>query len=311
MADPAVVAAQGVGAPRLEEVADGVHAYIQPDGGWCLNNAGVIRAGGSVVVVDTAATERRALRLKEAVDSLAAGPVRTVVNTHFHGDHTFGNAVFGPAATVVSHAGTRTEMAETGLGLTDLWPEVEWGDVRVVLPDVTYSGAMTLHTGSRRVELLHFGPAHTRSDTVVWLPDERVLFTGDIVMPGCTPFVLMGTVEGSLATLERLRGLGAATVVGGHGPLAGPEAFDATEEYLRWLQRLAADGAKHGLTPLETARECDLGPYAGLLDPERLVGNLHRAWLELDENELACPLDVGGVFREMVEYHGGLPACHA
>ncbi|MFF8957352.1 MBL fold metallo-hydrolase [Streptomyces sp. NPDC014894] len=296
---------------RLVEVADGVHAYLQPDGGWCLNNAGVIVAGDSAVVVDTAATERRALRLRDAVDSVAAGPRRTVVNTHFHGDHTFGNGVFGPSATVVSHAGARAEMAEAGLGLARLWPDVEWGDVEVVLPDVAYEGSLTLHVEGRRVELLHFGPAHTRSDTVVWLPEERVLFTGDIVMPGCTPFVLMGTVAGSLATLERLRGLGARTVVGGHGPLAGPEAFDATEEYLRWLARTAAEGAERGLTPMETARSCDPGAFAGLLDPERLVGNLHRAWLELEPGQLARPLDVVAVFNEMVEFNGGLPACHA
>ncbi|MET9677260.1 MBL fold metallo-hydrolase [Streptomyces sp. NPDC006482] len=299
------------GAPRLVEVADGVHAYLQPDGGWCLNNAGVIRTDDGAIVVDTAATERRALRLRESVDRLAAGPRRTVVNTHFHGDHTFGNGVFGPDATVISHAHTRTDMAETGLALTGLWPDVEWGDVEVVLPDVTYTGGMTLHAGGRRVELLHPGPAHTRSDTVVWLPAERVLFTGDVVMPGCTPFVLMGTVRGSLEALERLRALDPVTVVGGHGPLAGPDALDATEEYLRWLGKVAAEGAASGLTALETARTCDLGAFAGLLDAERLVGNLHRARQELDDAELAAPLDVVGVFGEMVAYHGGLPACHA
>ncbi|MEU6169823.1 MBL fold metallo-hydrolase [Streptomyces tanashiensis] len=296
---------------RLVEVADGVHAYVQPDGGWCLNNAGVILAGDEAIVVDTAATERRALRLKESVDTLAAGPRRTVVNTHFHGDHTFGNKVFGPDATVVSHALTRTDMAETGLALTGLWPDVEWGDVEVVLPDLTYSGSLTLHADGRRVDLLHLGPAHTRSDTVVWLPEERVLFTGDIVMPGCTPFVLMGTVRGSLEVLQRLRALEPVTVVGGHGPLAGPEAFDATEEYLRWLEKVAAEGAARGLTPLEAARTCDLGPFAGLLDSERLVGNLHRAWHERDDPRLASPLDVVGVFGEMVTYHGRLPDCHA
>ncbi|MFB6902997.1 MBL fold metallo-hydrolase [Streptomyces bacillaris] len=298
--------------PRLVEVADGVHAYLQPDGGWCLNNAGVIVSDEGAVVVDTAATERRALRLKEHVDALAPAPRRTVVNTHFHGDHTFGNGVFGPDATVVGHALTRTDMAETGLALTGLWPDVEWGRIEVVLPDITYSGALTLHTGGRRVELLHLGPAHTRSDTVVWLPEERVLFTGDIVMPGCTPFVLMGTVRGSLETLRRLRALEPVTVVGGHGPLAGPEAFDTTEEYLLWLRKVAAEGAAAGLTALETARSCDLGPFAGLLDPERLVGNLHRARQELsDDSASAAPLDVVEVFGEMVTYHGRLPDCHA
>ncbi|MER7133286.1 MBL fold metallo-hydrolase [Streptosporangium saharense] len=301
-------------APELVEVAKGVHAYLQPDGGWCLNNAGVITTPDGAVVVDTAATERRALALRDAVDSVAGGARRLVVNTHFHGDHVFGNAVFGPEATVVSHEGTRAEIAETGLALTGLWPDVTWGDVSVVLPDVTYTDRLTVHAGGRRIELISAGPAHTRHDTVVWLPEERVLFAGDIVMPGCTPFVMMGTVRGSLATLDLLRELRPEVVVGGHGPVSGPHALDETEAYLRWLRRVAADGARRGLDALATARGCSLGEYGGLLDPERLVGNLHRAFLEPDggpDGELGRPLDVPAVFGEIVEFNGGLPVCHA
>ncbi|MBB4914288.1 MBL fold metallo-hydrolase [Streptosporangium saharense] len=300
--------------PELVEVAKGVHAYLQPDGGWCLNNAGVITTPDGAVVVDTAATERRALALRDAVDSVAGGARRLVVNTHFHGDHVFGNAVFGQEATVVSHEGTRAEIAETGLALTGLWPDVEWGDVSVVPPDVTYTDRLTVHAGGRRIELISAGPAHTRHDTVVWLPEERVLFAGDIVMPGCTPFVMMGTVRGSLATLGLLRELRPEVVVGGHGPVSGAHALDETEAYLRWLRRVAADGARRGLDALTTARECSLGEYGRLLDPERLVGNLHRALLEPDggpDHELGVPLDVPAVFGEIVEFNGGLPACHA
>ncbi|NJP78184.1 MBL fold metallo-hydrolase, partial [Streptomyces sp. AA8] len=115
--------------PRLQEVAENVHAYIQPDGGWCLNNAGLIVAGNRSALVDTAATEARARALKEAVAPLTARPPQFVVNTHSHGDHTFGNYLFADDAVVVSHERTRTEMADIGLHLTGLWPEVCWGDV--------------------------------------------------------------------------------------------------------------------------------------------------------------------------------------
>ncbi|MBE8525350.1 MBL fold metallo-hydrolase [Amycolatopsis sp. H6(2020)] len=300
------------GPARLVEIADGVHAYVQPDGGWCLNNAGIITApGAGAVVVDTAATERRALALRDTVDRLAEGTRRIVVNTHFHGDHVFGNAAFGPAATVIAHAGTRDEIIETGTQLTGLWPDVDWGEVSVVPPDVTHTDGLTVHLGERRIELLSMGPAHTRHDTVVWLPAERVLFTGDIVMPGCTPFVPMGTVAGSLAALDRMRALRPRVVVGGHGPVSGPAAFDETERYLRWVRKVAAEGAAAGLTPLETARRAARGGFGSLLDPERLVGNLRRAWLELDGGELARPMNVAEMFGELVEFHGGLPACHA
>nr|WSZ99046.1 MBL fold metallo-hydrolase [Streptomyces sp. NBC_00857] len=297
-------------AASLEEVADGVFAYLQPDGGWCLSNAGVIVADGASALVDTAATEARARQLREAVLGLAPTAPRTVINTHFHGDHTFGNFVF-PEAVVVGHDRARTEMAEAGRHLTELWPDVCWGELELVLPELTYQDRLTLHVGGIRAELIHTGPAHTTNDTVVWLPERSVLFTGDLVMSGVTPFCPMGSVSGSLQALDRLRSLGARTVVTGHGPVTGPEVFDETESYLRWLQGLAKEGVSAGLTPLEVARDTDLGAYAELLDAERLVPNLHRAYAEEHGAAPGEPLDIGALFREMIQHHGRPPACHA
>ncbi|MFC7511688.1 hypothetical protein ACFQV4_19470 [Streptomyces thermocarboxydus] len=79
----------------------------------------------------------------------------------------------------------------------------------------------------------------------MWLPRERAV-RGDILMPGCTPFVLMGSIEGSLRTLDRLRDLAPRTVVGGHGPVAGPEVIEETAAYLRWVREAAARGRRPG-----------------------------------------------------------------
>lgn len=294
----------------LTEIADGVFAYVQPDGGWCLNNAGLLTDGTDSALVDTAATQARALRLREEALRIAPCPPRLLVNTHFHGDHTFGNFVF-PEAVVVGHERARDDIAAAGLHLTGLWPDVCWGDLEVVPPHLTYRDRLTLHVGSLRAELLHLGPAHTTGDTVVWLPEQRVLFTGDLVMAGATPFCPMGSVAGSLKALRELRALGARTVVPGHGPVAGPELFDVNEGYLRRLQQLAEDGLAAGLSPLEAAREAGPGPYADLLDAERLVPNLHRAYAEALGGRPGEPLDIPALFAEMTRYHGGLPACHA
>jgi cyclase len=298
--------------PKLIEVAENVYAYTQLPGGWCLSNAGVILGPDGAVVVDTLATERRARRLLETVEGLDPGPARTLVNTHHHGDHTFGNHVFGRAATIVAHDHARPEMAATGLGLTKLWPDVDWGDVRVSLPTVTFPDRITLHVGDRPVELLHVGPAHTTNDIVAWLPDERVLFAGDVVLSESTPFNLMGSVRGGIVAVDKLRDLGAESVVCGHGPVTGPEVFDLTTNYLGWIEELASGGAAKGLTPLEVARETDLGSYGDLLDPERIVGNLHRAYAELGTGPLGEPLDVVAVFEQMVAFNDGqLPTCLA
>ncbi|MFD7247964.1 MBL fold metallo-hydrolase [Streptomyces massasporeus] len=297
--------------PALREVAEGVHVYEQLPGGWCVNNAGLIAAGGQAVLIDTAATRARARRLREAVERVAPGGPDAVVNTHFHGDHVFGNDQFAPRASVIAHELTRSDMAEAGLALCGIWPDVDWGEPELTLPDTTFTDRLTLRLGELTVELSRVGPAHTASDVVAWVPRRGVLFTGDVAWSGVTPYVLMGSVEGSLRALAELRGLGPEIVVPGHGPAGGPEVLDATEAYLRWLRRLAEDGRREGRTVLETAKHADLGPFAALVDAERLVGNLHRAFAELDGLAPGERIDVGASLREMAEFNGGLPHCAA
>ncbi|RDI44399.1 cyclase [Nocardia mexicana] len=299
--------------PAIQEVADGVFAYTHDRGGWCVSNAGVLIGPGGALVIDTLATEGRTRGLVEFVDRMAPGPARTIVNTHHHGDHNFGNHLFGPAAVVLGHDRIRPEMIETGLALTQLWPQVDWGDVRVTLPTVTFGERVTVHVGERPVELIHLGPAaHTTNDVVAWLPQEKVLFAGDIVMSGAAPFCLFGSVRGSLAAVRRLSQLGAETVVAGHGPIAGPEIFEQTTRYLHWIEDAAIEGRALDLPPLEIAMEVGLGEFEELVDSERIVGNLHRAYAELDELAPGSPLDVLSIFDEMVRYnHGRLPTCLA
>ncbi|MCX5250014.1 MBL fold metallo-hydrolase [Streptomyces sp. NBC_00201] len=306
------MSAPALTAPTLDQVADGVYAYVQPGGGWCVNNAGLIVGGEAAVLVDTAATEARTRRLREEVERVAPGGVDLVVNTHFHGDHTFGNGQFTPRAQIVAHEGTRADSAEAGLHLRGLWPQVEWGETPLTLPTVTFQDTLTLHPGSGvRAELHHIGPAHTANDVVVWLPDRSVLFAGDVVWSGVTPYVLMGSITGSLKALEWLRALRPRTVVPGHGPVGGPELLDFTEAYLRLVHRLAVHGLRDGLTPLQAAERADLGGFATLVDAERLVGNLHRAYAEQRGLSPGERLDVVASFKEMVAYQGGLPQCHA
>ncbi|WP_405137185.1 MBL fold metallo-hydrolase [Nocardia sp. NBC_01388] len=297
---------------QIIDLGAGVHAYLQSPGGWCVSNAGVIAGGDGALVIDTLATESRARRLREIVDGLAPGPARTIVNTHHHGDHNFGNHEFGRAATVIAHEQARIEMQQTGLALTAIWPGVQWGQVRVTLPTVTFADRIAVHIGEHRVELIHVGPAHTTNDVVVWLPERRILFAGDVVMAGVTPFVLFGSISGSLEALAELRALEPETVIGGHGPIAGPEVLEQTRTYFEWVWELAAEGLRANRTPMQVARAADLGSFAHLVDSERIVANLHRAYDELRGHPPARPLDVDTVFGELIELNGGkLPTCLA
>ncbi|MFF2923976.1 MBL fold metallo-hydrolase [Streptomyces celluloflavus] len=298
--------------PYLTELAAGVHAFIQPDGGWCLNNAGFVTDGDTTLVVDTAATERRARLLRRRIAESGAPTPRTVVNTHHHGDHTYGNSVFTPEATVIGHAACRREVLAAGHQLHAVWPQVAYGDVPITPPSVTFTDTLTLHVGGIEVQLIHPGVAHTPGDTIVWLPRQRIVFAGDLVFHGGTPFVFMGSLTGSLRAMEVLRSLDAVTVVPGHGTVTGPEVYDGIERYLRFVLELARQGRAAGHTPLEVAREADLGPFAQLAESERLVANLHRAYAELSGAEPGAPLDPLAGFSDMTVMNGGVPmACHA
>ncbi|MFE7762103.1 MBL fold metallo-hydrolase [Streptomyces sp. NPDC057438] len=289
-------------------VAEGVHAYVQEPAGWCVNNAGIVVGGDTVLVVDTAATEKRARALREAVDSLAPGPRRILVSTHHHGDHTFGNHVFsGPHTLLVSHEAGPAELLRKGTALQSMWPQVEWGHTPTVLPTLTLREGATLCLGGITAHLIHPGVAHTSDDLVVWLPERRVLFAGDLVFSGAAPFVLMGSLAGSLAALARLRELDPLVVVGGHGPVGGPELLSFTEDYLRWVAALAQRGLADGLSPLESAMRADEGAFAALLDRERLVGNLHRAYHEAGGGAPGARIESAPAMREMVAFNGGRP----
>jgi cyclase len=299
--------------PQLTEVADGIYAFVQLPGGWCVSNAGLISGDDGLIIVDTAATQRRSAQLRRAAAALGAGPRRFVVNTHHHGDHTFGNHLFGPEATIIAHELAAREMTETGLALTQIWPDVDWGDIRVTLPSLTFRERLTLVLGGRTVELIHVGPAHTTNDVVVWLPESRVLFAGDVVFSGGTPFALMGSISGSLGAIERLSSLNPRTVVCGHGPVADAQVLAQNSRYLRWIVHRAQEGLAAGYSPLEAAMLGVSAEFAGLLDQERVVGNLHRAYGEQSGRlRPGAPIDVPSVFDEMVKYNGGnRPTCLA
>ncbi|MGH3794196.1 MAG: MBL fold metallo-hydrolase [Pseudonocardiaceae bacterium] len=140
----------------------------------------------------------------------------------------------------------------------------------------------TLYAGNIRAELRYVGAAaHTTNDVLVWLPEQSILFAGDLVFNGGTPFVVMGSVAGSRAALNRIRELRPHTIVPGHGEVCGPEKLDLIDDYLSFVQQSAAHGTAAGLTPLQLAQGLDLGKFTALSDSERLVANLHRAYAEL------------------------------
>ena len=301
--------------PILEEVAAGVYSYVQPDGTWFINNTGFVVGPDHVVVVDATSTEARTVAFIDAIRSVTDKPIATLINTHHHGDHTHGNYLF-EGATIVAHEECRKVMMANG-GINDYsaaFPGVEWGDLQFAPPTLTFSGALDLHVGDVTLELRDMGfVAHTEGDVTAWIEAHKVLFAGDLVFHGGTPFSLFGSVSGTIDAMDRLEAQGASVLVPGHGPVARGDglrsALDDQREYLTFVQKEAGVGMEAGRTPLEHAQEVDLGRFAEWSDSERLVGNLHVVYREAGKNpEFRIDLAI----MDMVAFNGGaLPRCLA
>jgi cyclase len=290
-----------------------VFAYIQPDGTWWINNTGFLVGRRRVTAIDACATERRTRALQEAIGKVSSAPVRTLINTHHHGDHTFGNYLFDDA-TIVAQDRARDAVLESGTPFSaPFWTDVDWGHIDLAPPFLTFAERITHYVDDLRCEVIHPNtPAHTTNDAVVWIPERRVLFTGDLLFAGGTPFWLMGSAFGMMDALDFLRRFNAETIVPGHGPICGPGVIDRTARYVRFVLSLANRARANRLTPLEAARDADLREFADLTDPERLVGNLHRAMGELDGVERGGAIDLRAALGDMVAYNDGKPlTCHA
>ena len=296
--------------PELHEVSDGIFAYVQPDGTWWINNTGFVVGPQGVIAVDSCSTERRTRAFLDTITSVTTAPVRTLVNTHHHGDHTFGNALFA-GATIVAHERARPEAIAFGPARElPFWENPDWGSLPLDPPFLTFTEGVTVHAGDLRAEVRHVGQAaHTTNDSLVWFPDRATLFCGDLVFHGGTPFLLMGSVDGAVDVLEQVvLPLGATTTVPGHGPVFHDDApVHATLGYLRFVLDVARRGRQAGLSPLDAARQTDLGEYRDWPDAERIVGNLHRAYAELDGLPRGGAIDVFAALGDMVTYNGGRP----
>jgi cyclase len=297
-----------LGPPEVQEVSDGIFAYVQPDGSWFINNTGFIKGDRTVLSIDTCSTEKRTRDYLATIEKTAGRAPTTLVNTHHHGDHTNGNWLL-PYAAVIGHERCREEIVNSGILRPDgLFEPVEWGELHAAPPFVTFENRMRLYVDDLCVELIHLtSAAHTTNDIVAWIPERRVLFTGDLVFNGGTPFIVMGSVRGSLEALDAIAELDPAVVIPGHGAPGGIELLDTHGEYLRWLQSVAADARSAGISALDAARGADLGDFAALLDAERVVGNLHRAMAECAGIAPGEPIDLVRAFGDMLTFNGGKP----
>lgn len=298
------------GKAYLDELAPGVYAYVQPDGGWMVNNCGfVVDGSGDAVLVDTTSTEKRNRALLAEVAVVTDRDPRILVNTHHHPDHTYGNGFLPGSTTIIGHDLCRAGVIRAQLKATVELP-ADYGDLVVRPPDLTIGSDVTLHLDEFPVELRVMGPAHSTNDIGVWLPSQKVMFAGDLAFSGGHPIFLEGSLAGFRAAAVHMRSLEPAALLPGHGPTCrGDEVGRVLDDligYVDWIAELARASYAAGLTPLEAAQKAAGGPYADWPEGERVVCNLHRAYVELfPDYEAPTPLIIPALWPEMVALNGG------
>jgi glyoxylase-like metal-dependent hydrolase (beta-lactamase superfamily II) len=248
------------------EVADGV--FVIPDGRVPLvPNVGIVRGSRAVLVVDPGMGPRNGEVVRRHAEGLATGLPLFLTLTHFHPEHGFGAQAFADGATIVYNREQAEELDSKGTGFLEKFRTFgdaiaeQLEDVEFVEPHVTYEGAMDIALGGCSAQLRPFGRGHTRGDQVVFLPEQRVLFTGDLVESRCFAIFPPGDadVDGDrwIAVLEQLERFEPTIVVPGHGEVGDAGVIVTAREYLEQLRsetrRLAGEGASED----EVAAELD------------------------------------------------------
>lgn len=299
------------------EVAPGTWAYMQPNGGLGESNAGLIFDGDHVMFVDSLWDNRlTGEMLKDARAIVDAAP-ETLFNTHSDGDHVWGNQLF-TEATIISTSTAKKLMTldppkslrgmQRGgnfigavgklpipffgqrdygnlprLPLTHMGKEMapfDWSDIELTLPSETFNGTQSVQVGSRTVELIEVGPAHTMGDAVAWVPDAKVCFAADILFIGGTPIMWAGPIASWITALETVSALGAEKFVPGHGPVCSQHEVDLVREYFEWVTAEGISQLENGVAPAKAARKLLLSgefeslPWSTWDDPARLVVTL-------------------------------------
>jgi glyoxylase-like metal-dependent hydrolase (beta-lactamase superfamily II) len=302
----------------LHEVGDGLYAYLQPDGGWGWSNAGLVVQGDSSLLVDTLFDLRLTAQMLRAMRAAvpAAARIDTLVNTHANGDHCYGNQLVGDARIVASER-TAAEMRElppaamaalveqapsmgqVGEFFLDCFGAFDFRDIELVLPEETFSDGLTLMVDARELHLIEVGPAHTRGDTLVHAPAERVLFSGDILFSGAHPIAWVGPVSNWIAACERILAMDIEVIVPGHGPLATPAEVRELQAYFEYLYEQARERHAAGMTAIQAARSISHDRWAAWGNAERLVVNIANIYGELEGDHQ--PVNALSAFEQMAQ----------
>jgi cyclase len=266
-------------------------------------NVAYIVTGEGVILIDTPMLPNQARLWRAEIERRTGEPILYVINTDHHRAHVIGNQHF-PTATVIAHEHAWKEMKSYGESFRtrlinmyrDRIPEAvaEWKrNLVIVKPEVTFTSRTILYRGDKEIQLIPLG-GHTPATTVVYLPNDGLLFAGDVVVTNRPPFLSQGSTKQWLEGLTYLRKLRYDLLVPGHGELTGKEATENMSSYLRLVRRKVRGAYLRGMPKAETARSLShlirhwpIPPFEKPKADRRFKSGLSRVWNEVRAEEIA------------------------
>lgn len=273
---------------EVVELAPGVYAFVGEKG---ATNSGFVVTDDGVVVIDTQGPRELALELRAWIRKVTDLPIAFVINTHYHGDHTFGNQYFNEARAIIAHEETWRALVEKDKAhrtrFKRFFGEESLLGFNPVLPSLTFTEKMVLRVGGRELVLVHPGVAHTFGDVYVFMPAEGVVFAGDLLYKKRLPLLGDGDTLGAISALDTLLQTGADVYLPGHGGVATKEDIVKFKKYLLDLRGEVTRFIDEGKTLEEVKDMIKLPEYSGYV--------MYKEWLGQN---------AGAVYREIKESQG-------
>jgi cyclase len=303
----------------LHDLGEGCFAGPPPDGSWGWSNAGLVCSAGESLLVDTLFDLRLTREMLDAMKAAtsAAGHIDALVNTHANGDHCYGNQLVAGAAILASRACAEEmaavppallasllenadQLGPAGAFLRRIFAPFEFRGIIPTPPTQTFEGWMTHRVGTKTAELIEVGPAHTRGDVLVHLPEERVVFSGDILFIDGHPILWEGPVGNWIRACDRILEMDAAVIVPGHGPITDAGGVRRLREYLVYIEAEARRCFDAGLPVRDACHEISLADYDSWGDAERIAVNVHTLYREFcGDPGPANPVELFGLMAEL------------
>jgi len=312
----------------LHDLGHGAFAYLQPSGTWGYSNAGLVIDGDQSLLVDTLFDERltaEMLATMQDATGFGADRIGVVVNTHSNGDHTFGNRLARNAVIIASEAAAQEmreegnpqmlaqlmknvdALGEVGAFFKKIFSAFDFAGVTMRLPDRTFTGEHEIKVGDKQVRLVQVGPAHTAGDVIVYVPANRVVYTGDILFIDGTPIAWAGPVSNWVKACDRIAALDVDVIVPGHGPITDKAGVRRMQDYLVLVDRETRRRHAAGMTSWEAARDIALGEFGSWEDAGRLAVTVDTIYREINADTSARnPMELLGRVAELERRYASL-----